>query len=584
MPRPDKNRLAEDADKRVRLRADGTVVFQLNWDDVDDDGRRNRSARTCRGRRTRATRRRARGRRTRSRAATRPNCPGSSGRNPVRTLFAFLSDPDRRGWLRRAEAAVAGLSTSPPRVSTSGDIDRTDRWRLFWDSCLPRRGRPGRAGAAVTDDDGCAVTVILDPRARDEENRPRRYGPRSPSSTTGWRRSWRIRRRIVAAGRRGCTGGTSSSSCPTGPVTASRSPTRPGQRSTRHAAGGRAQGRGLLRAAHVLLAEPAQPGGGYPWAASLAADLVCSPVGVDVSWPVDLLAPEVGPLAHRLAELGVPAPRPGPGRLRAGRPGMAGGGRLGRSRGSRSSPDGDEECVAAFAAAGWDARLAGDWPPEELAARIMGGDSMSGQVAAARQADKEIDKLARAVKGAMWDFMRKFRQDPSSPGLQFKQLKGDSRLYSARVSDDYRALHAAREGRRVHARRGQAPQRVLRQPRPVRLPDQPGHRRHRVHRHGLTRRDRQAAARQTGPAAAVRRLLAVAADRAGRAAAAAADDREDHDRGAAARVRRVRRRSSPPTYCSPCTTAPPSRRCWSRSPRRSRADGTGRPGRLRGGG
>jgi superfamily I DNA/RNA helicase/mRNA-degrading endonuclease RelE of RelBE toxin-antitoxin system len=56
------------------------------------------------------------------------------------------------------------------------------------------------------------------------------------------------------------------------------------------------------------------------------------------------------------------------------------------------------------------------------------------------KADKEIDKLARPVKGAMWDFMRKFRQDPSNPGLRFKQLKADSRLYSARVTDDYRAL------------------------------------------------------------------------------------------------------------------------------------------------
>jgi superfamily I DNA/RNA helicase/mRNA-degrading endonuclease RelE of RelBE toxin-antitoxin system len=56
------------------------------------------------------------------------------------------------------------------------------------------------------------------------------------------------------------------------------------------------------------------------------------------------------------------------------------------------------------------------------------------------KADKEIDKLARPVKGAMWDFMRKFRQDPSNPGLRFKQLKGDPRLYSARVTDDYRAL------------------------------------------------------------------------------------------------------------------------------------------------
>jgi hypothetical protein len=36
--------------------------------------------------------------------------------------------------------------------------------------------------------------------------------------------------------------------------------------------------------------------------------------------------------------------------------------------------DGDDECVAAFAAANWDARVAGDWPPEELAARILGGN------------------------------------------------------------------------------------------------------------------------------------------------------------------------------------------------------------------
>jgi superfamily I DNA/RNA helicase/mRNA-degrading endonuclease RelE of RelBE toxin-antitoxin system len=56
------------------------------------------------------------------------------------------------------------------------------------------------------------------------------------------------------------------------------------------------------------------------------------------------------------------------------------------------------------------------------------------------KADKEIDKLDRSVKGAMWDFMRKFRQDPTNPGLRFKQLKADSRLYSARVTDDYRAL------------------------------------------------------------------------------------------------------------------------------------------------
>jgi superfamily I DNA/RNA helicase/mRNA-degrading endonuclease RelE of RelBE toxin-antitoxin system len=56
------------------------------------------------------------------------------------------------------------------------------------------------------------------------------------------------------------------------------------------------------------------------------------------------------------------------------------------------------------------------------------------------KADKEIAKLDRPVKGAVWEFMSKFRQDPFSHGLRLKQLKGDSRLYSARVTDDYRAV------------------------------------------------------------------------------------------------------------------------------------------------
>ena len=56
------------------------------------------------------------------------------------------------------------------------------------------------------------------------------------------------------------------------------------------------------------------------------------------------------------------------------------------------------------------------------------------------KAHKEIGKLPRAVKGAIYDFQGKFCDDPDSPGLQFKQLAGNSRLYSARVTADYRAL------------------------------------------------------------------------------------------------------------------------------------------------
>lgn len=56
------------------------------------------------------------------------------------------------------------------------------------------------------------------------------------------------------------------------------------------------------------------------------------------------------------------------------------------------------------------------------------------------RADKEILKLSRADKGAVYEFQHKFRQNPNHPGLRLKQLKGDTRLWSARVTQDYRAL------------------------------------------------------------------------------------------------------------------------------------------------
>ncbi|MFG3159819.1 UvrD-helicase domain-containing protein [Streptomyces sp. NPDC048232] len=56
------------------------------------------------------------------------------------------------------------------------------------------------------------------------------------------------------------------------------------------------------------------------------------------------------------------------------------------------------------------------------------------------KADKEILKLPRTVKGAFFDFQHKFRSKPHTTGLKLQQLKGDSRLWSARVNDEYRAL------------------------------------------------------------------------------------------------------------------------------------------------
>ena len=232
--------------------------------------------------------------------------PGTIWCNPVRTLFAFLTDPDQARWLRRAEAAVAGLFASPvPRAP--GDTDRTDRWRLSWDSRLlaggegAYRARPGHGRQRLR--------RHRHPRPAEPGTRRTRSagGPRWPCSTTGWRRSRRIEKAHAAAGRPGCTGGTSSSSCPTGPVTATSSPAPNLERFDPHllAAALKVASSSGLRTYYSL--NRRSQAEATPWAASLPQTSV-PPAGVDVSWPVGLLAPEVGPLAHRLAELGVPAP------------------------------------------------------------------------------------------------------------------------------------------------------------------------------------------------------------------------------------------------------------------------------------
>lgn len=56
------------------------------------------------------------------------------------------------------------------------------------------------------------------------------------------------------------------------------------------------------------------------------------------------------------------------------------------------------------------------------------------------KADKEILRLPRAVKGAIYDFQHKFKENPELRGLRLRQLEGHDRLWSARINDEYRAL------------------------------------------------------------------------------------------------------------------------------------------------
>ncbi|MBS2532567.1 UvrD-helicase domain-containing protein [Catenulispora sp. NF23] len=57
-----------------------------------------------------------------------------------------------------------------------------------------------------------------------------------------------------------------------------------------------------------------------------------------------------------------------------------------------------------------------------------------------QKAEQELYKLERGVKAEFYDFSHKFRANPKDPGLRLKKLKGDDRIYSARIGIHYRAL------------------------------------------------------------------------------------------------------------------------------------------------
>jgi superfamily I DNA/RNA helicase/mRNA-degrading endonuclease RelE of RelBE toxin-antitoxin system len=67
---------------------------------------------------------------------------------------------------------------------------------------------------------------------------------------------------------------------------------------------------------------------------------------------------------------------------------------------------------------------------------------MTARLSLYRKAEQELYRLDRSVKAQFYDFCHNFRDDPDLPGLRKKKLKGDSRIWSARINQSYRALLA----------------------------------------------------------------------------------------------------------------------------------------------
>jgi superfamily I DNA/RNA helicase len=67
---------------------------------------------------------------------------------------------------------------------------------------------------------------------------------------------------------------------------------------------------------------------------------------------------------------------------------------------------------------------------------------MTARLSLYQKAEQELYKLDRSVKGKFYDFCHLFRNKPGHRSLRLQPLQGDSRIHSARVGDDHRALLA----------------------------------------------------------------------------------------------------------------------------------------------
>ncbi|MEK8142306.1 Zn-binding domain-containing protein [Streptomyces sp. M10(2022)] len=126
------NRLAGDADKRNRLRADGRIVFQLTWDDLDAFERQAGTAQVPSGREpaepvwppyphsAQDIAKRLHAERGGDDLAT------TAFADPMTMLLAYLRSPDDAAWGRRASAVVGGLlGTGQEILVGNGSPDQT---------------------------------------------------------------------------------------------------------------------------------------------------------------------------------------------------------------------------------------------------------------------------------------------------------------------------------------------------------------------------------------------------------------------------------------------------------------------------
>jgi hypothetical protein len=158
------NRLADDADKRARLRAQDYIVLGITWEDVDSWGTtaEDSSWAPYRGLAQQAAR-------SVYRQLVPDSAPNDLERyvwiNPVELLMHFLADPDPRLWCRRAEAALAGMLRLPAEKTAADSSGIGSRiLAALRGEALPPAGRGDIMLARAADAQDCPLTMLIDSR------------------------------------------------------------------------------------------------------------------------------------------------------------------------------------------------------------------------------------------------------------------------------------------------------------------------------------------------------------------------------------------------------------------------------------
>ncbi|GAA3726853.1 DEAD/DEAH box helicase [Plantactinospora mayteni] len=198
---PQYNRLADDAEKRNRLRAHDFHVFGITWDDVDGWRGGTGGAEAAWEPYGGLAKQRAR---DLYRQSVPDADPADLERylwtNPVELLLRFLAEPDPQRWRRRAEAALAGLlvqATEKPSIADSAGIGERIMASLRGEALPP--ARPGRITLVRSADAAdCPVTIVVDGRGAERiwsaltvvDDRPETVNAATDDGREQHRRRW----------------------------------------------------------------------------------------------------------------------------------------------------------------------------------------------------------------------------------------------------------------------------------------------------------------------------------------------------------------------------------------------------------